>query len=246
MSKAKGKGKTARQKLRRRNKRAMGKADVVATPFEGVPIDDLTEEGRKLRHASKHCRNGMLGQMLFEDISRRMKAADNERMERIIVDATRAGKLAVTIADYYIANTFHEVSLLTLEEGEKAVLLEKYPVDCIEHTWDEDGSTCTVCGDKDWMATQLSPDDNGIVGELLVWADGITHLREEGSPPLWKSADYIILDSSSKYSELSDFVGDLIAGDIATEFQIFGGVGHEDSTTATTNGVTTDGNGTCE
>ena len=149
MSRAKGKGKSARQKQRRRQKRAFTRneqADKFAAAITSISKDKLTEEGLKLRHASKHCRNGMLGQMLFENIAQRMKDADTRRIERLIATGLRRGELEVTIPDAYLKDVFTDISLLTLPECDKSVLLERYPVDCTDHICTNDCDTCECVG----------------------------------------------------------------------------------------------------
>lgn len=153
MSRAKGKGKSARQKQRRRQKRALTKSGGEPTVFASIDPALLTEEGRKLRHASKHCRNGMLGQMLFEDIARRMKDADNERIERLVVGGVRSGMRMILIPDAYLKDTFYEVWLAMASQDEITALMLKYHYHR-HHVWDEDGSTCTECGDKDWTGQE--------------------------------------------------------------------------------------------
>lgn len=235
MSKAKGNGKSARQKLRRRAKRAehalstkktnAAQSIQAAMKFE-CPKVDWTEAGKELEKLALANDSNLLQEAREQFIK-----DETKRMERMVVSAKAWGMTEVHIPDALIKERATVVDLTTASHN--------------YNHGEGEGDTCTYCGDKDYMADKYCSmgklvQQYQLVGEIIK--------RDELLPPVGTVEDSLIfgngaLDAARNCTDhicsndcetcgCSDKMG------VATDDEVEHGI--------TIGGTTTDGNGVCE
>ena len=173
-------GKSARQKQRRRAKKALRiQCEERAVSKQSKKLLEFSAEGKEIVLGMTSGRGSNKNRL---DLQQEIIARDAARMDDIIVEAIIRGDSKVQIQDMYRTNVVHEfdLSAATTDTAILAKMAER-GYECIEggwtkgdaisdvcfHVWNTNGDTCTKCGDKDWM-------EGGSHAEVGITIDGVT------------------------------------------------------------------------